>query len=212
MTAYGRPLKQDRSAAPPCVTDRIAPPTSSNSNIWAGRLAWGSEIRRVVGRWTQPNFVSYCAHASNRAIWNGIGGVGVSKLIQAGSMTIDTSGSNINAVKAFVEVFDLEPAIAVAQPAISAGDLVSVDTSYATSGGGTATWAFSNLSTGVAQVWFNRAFQPGTTDRLLSTSTSGCSVQTATYICYVSRQTSPSGLVNTSMGFKLTITRRPMSL
>ena len=91
-----------------------------------------------------------------RMIFDGIGGVnsGFNKLIQAGSVTTDTSGSNINNVSPFVEVWNMEAAILVSSPAIRTGDTVNVETVYSSASGGTATWWFTNQTTHVSQGWF----------------------------------------------------------
>jgi hypothetical protein len=93
----------------------------------------------VTGRWIQPNFVPHCLHASGRAIWDGIGGFNSNKLIQAGSITTDFSGQNINKVSAFVEVVPAQPAQLVPSPAIRSGDAVTVQNVYTTASGGTGT-------------------------------------------------------------------------
>lgn len=147
LSLYGHPLTSERTDRPPCATNLAA----AFSTNWSGRVSVGTGIRDVNGRWTQPNLQTHCSHASMRAIWNGIG---LSSLIQAGSITVDTSGSNINAVSAFVEVYPKEPVIQVAAPAILTGDTINLRTNYATSNGGTATWTFTNQTTGVTNGWF----------------------------------------------------------
>jgi len=152
---YGHPLYEAASSAP-CMTDEYAASATSRTN-WSGRVAVGSGFTDVSGYWTQPNFVPYCLHASTRAIWNGLGGWGsggTNKILQAGSYTTDLSGSNINKVSAFVEVYDREAIQLVNPPAIRTGDSVNVRTLYSSSSGGTATWQFSNRTTGVNAAWY----------------------------------------------------------
>jgi hypothetical protein len=153
LDSYGHAIHQTPPSSAPCLTDLYG--ASANSPNWGGRLATSSGFKDVTGYWTQPNFVAYCQHASNRAIWDGIGGWGSGyyKLIQAGSITTDISGSNINAISPWVEVYDLEAIITVSSPALRTGDSIKVETVYSTASGGTATWWFTNRTTGASQGW-----------------------------------------------------------
>jgi Peptidase A4 family len=153
LELYGRPVHQTAPSSAPCLTNAFGA-TAANSTIWSGRVVARSGINNVTGRWTQPNFVAYCLHASTRFIWDGIGGYGTNKLIQAGSYTTDTSGSNINTVSAAVEVYPLEAIVTVSSPAIRTGDTVNIQTTYSSSSSGTATWTFKNQTTGVTAVWY----------------------------------------------------------
>lgn len=153
LDSYGHALHQTPLSSPPCMTNKNA---ATSNPIWSGRLSSRTSggFTDVTGYWTQPNFVSYCLHASDRSIWDGIGGWGSSgqnKLIQAGSTT---TGPGINDVSAFIEVYDLEDVINEPTPAVKTGDSFKVETTYSTSNGGTATWWFTNRTTGISHGYY----------------------------------------------------------
>jgi hypothetical protein len=146
---FGHPLHEVPPPKAPCETDRQNILTDTDPAM-SGRLETSSGFTDVSGQFTQPTFVSYCLHLSDRSIWNGIGGwfTGTAGLIQAGT---DTNGPGIRDVDPWVEVYPLENEIVVPSPAVSAGNVLGVDTSYsATFQGGTASWHFYNHSTGVS--------------------------------------------------------------
>lgn len=156
-TVYGAPLNVQAPGLPagpqdvPCVTSRYN--TALSSPAWNGMLDDNSGLpafRDVSGYFKIPHFTAVCAHASAHSIWDGMGGWGSNKIIQAG---IDTSQSSVDAVYPWVEVYPRQGEINVKTPAAVPGNTYSVDTSYQASTD-RAYWAMSNVTTRQETTWY----------------------------------------------------------
>jgi hypothetical protein len=92
------------------------------SRNWAGYAATGSEYTGVSANWSVPPFSPDIAGGID-ATWVGIGGVGTTDLIQAGTQEI-TSGTGMTEYQAWVELLP-QPSLTVPL-LVHAGDHISV--------------------------------------------------------------------------------------
>ena len=72
------------SSAEAATVAPVAPAAQGQSRNWAGFAATGGTFTAVSGAWTVPN-VSAGSTPGADATWVGIGGVGTTDLIQAGT-------------------------------------------------------------------------------------------------------------------------------
>lgn len=143
LRTWGHVLRSDPNPGRMCEHQKVN--TSVQNDNWAGRVDQSGGFTNITGTFRVPTFYAACAHNSSHAIWNGIGGVSGSFLIQAG---VDNPQTSVNAVYPFFEVLPAGE-VQVISPSISPGNSVNVTTSYSTSDS-IATWTINNVSTGVA--------------------------------------------------------------
>lgn len=97
--------------------------TSNTSTNWSGYAATGGTFTSVNGTWTVPQFNAFDASFGVDAAWVGIGGVGSSDLIQAGTQET-IAGSGHTEYQAWVET--LPQASRPVPLGVHPGDSVSV--------------------------------------------------------------------------------------
>lgn len=105
----------------PTAVAPVAPAAQGQSRNWAGFAATGGTFTAVSGAWTVPN-VSAGSTPGADATWVGIGGVGTTDLIQAGTDSTVQGGRVV--YTAWMET--LPQASQTVPLAVGAGDSVSV--------------------------------------------------------------------------------------
>jgi hypothetical protein len=86
LAVWQGPTRDDGMPGRMCEHNKSS--ASIADGAWSGRLDRSGGFNTVTSTFKIPTFYAVCAHNSSHSIWNGIGGWGVSQLIQAG---IDTS-------------------------------------------------------------------------------------------------------------------------
>ncbi len=95
-------------------------PTGGESANWAGEIDVGGTYTSVVGKWTVPAVVP-SSTPEVASSWVGIGGDGITELIQVGTDSVSIAGSTT-----YVAWFELLPATAVTIPEpVSPGDAMA---------------------------------------------------------------------------------------